>query len=309
MTAGGEDRSRRPLGRGLSALFGDAESPSAPTAALRQMPIAMLKPGRFQPRRVFDADEMAALVESVKQRGVLQPILVRRDNGKPDSFEIIAGERRWRAAQSAGLHEIPVVVREVSDREALEVALVENVQRENLGPLEEAEGYRRLTAEFGHAQEELARAVGKSRSHVANTMRLLRLPQPVKQMLEDGQISAGHARVMLSAADPMAIARKVVDEGLNVRQTEALVLGRASAKKAPEAASKPAAAAKDVDTLALERDLSKALGFAVTIEPAGAGGSGRVVVRYKTLVQLDDILKRLKNEPVVGPGARRAGSL
>ena len=295
MTAGSEER-RRPLGRGLSALFGESETASAPAvSSARQMPVAMLKPGKFQPRRVFDVDEMSALVESVKLRGVLQPILIRRDNGKADSFEIIAGERRWRAAQSAGLHEVPVVVRDVSDREALEIAIVENVQRENLGPLEEADGYRRLMAEFGHAQDDLARAVGKSRSHVANTIRLLRLPPPVKQMLEGGQISAGHARALLSAADPVAIARKVVDEGLNVRQTEALVLGRVSSKKAPESAAKPVVSTKDVDTLALERDISRALGFAVNIEPEGAGGSGRVVVRYKTLVQLDDIVKKLKS--------------
>ncbi len=287
---------RRGLGRGLSALLGGEEEDLAAlerVRAPRQLPIASLRPGRFQPRHRFDGEEMAALVRSVEAQGILQPILVRRAPEDPNSYEIIAGERRWRAAQEARLHEVPVVVRELSDGEALEIALVENIQRQDLTPLEEAEGYRRLMEEFAHTQEDLARVVGKSRSHVANMMRLLGLPQPVKAMLEEGKLSAGHARALLTAADPVALAKEIAAQGLNVRQAEQLAQGPQKRKAPP-----PGAAAKDADTRALEHDLSLKLGLKVAIN--GHGSRGELVLRYESLSQLDDLVQRLTREPPRG---------
>ena len=228
------------------------------------------------------------MVESVREKGILQPILVRPHDG---GYEIIAGERRWRAAQRAQLHEVPVIVREFTDREALEVALVENLQRQDLSPLEEAEGYRRLIDEFSHTQEELAKALGKSRSHVANMMRLLGLPDPVKDMVAQGRLTAGHARALLTASDPVGLARAVVDKHLNVRQTEKLA--QEEGGKATKAAKggRPPAHAKDPDTAALERDLTELLGVRVTIKPLGKGGE--LTVHYGSLEQLDDVLSRL----------------
>ena len=294
------EEKRRNLGRGLSALLGDsavvaatkmAEGGTAPAAdgkaaGLRTLPIGELKPGKFQPRRQFDEAAIADLVESVRSKGVLQPILVRPYEG---SYEIIAGERRWRAAQRAQLHEVPVIIRELTDKEALEVALVENLQRQDLTPLEEADGYRRLVDEFDHTQEELAKAVGKSRSHVANMMRLLALPLTVKDMLEQGRISAGHARALLTAPDPEGLARQVVDKQLNVRQTEKLAGGGAKPKSAGGRPGR--ASAKDADTAALERDLMEMLGCKVRITPHGKGGE--LAIEYGSLEQLDDILSRL----------------
>lgn len=279
------------LGRGLSALLGGkAEDLSDHSARPpRQLPTSTLRPSPFQPRRRFDPEEMAGLVRSIQARGILQPILVRHATDDPDSYEIITGERRWRAAQEAQLHEVPVIVRELSDGEALEFALVENLQREDLTPLEEAEGYRRLIAEFKHTQDDLARAVGKSRSHVANMLRLLALPTPIKEMIERGDLTAGHARALLNAADAQALARQVIEGGLNVRQTERLAQG----PKAPKAP--PAAPAKDADTLALEHDLALKLGLNVTINDRG--GKGEVVLRYENLAQLDDVVQRLSRDP------------
>jgi ParB family chromosome partitioning protein len=250
--------------------------------------VAQLKPGKFQPRRQFEEEAIADLVESVREKGILQPILVRPYEG---SYEIIAGERRWRAAQRAQLHEVPVIIREFTDKEALEVALVENLQRQDLSPLEEADGYRRLVDEFSHTQEELAKAVGKSRSHVANMMRLLALPEPIKAMVEAKQISAGHARALLTAADPLALAREVVDKQLNVRQTEKLAAGEAKAKSASGGGRPAAGGHKDADTAALERDLAELLGVRVTLTPMGKGGE--LTIHYGSLEQLDDILSRL----------------
>jgi ParB family transcriptional regulator, chromosome partitioning protein len=209
-----EDGKRRNLGRGLSALFGEESDDLA--AADRQrvgksVPIGFLRAGKFQPRHRFDDDALRALADSIREKGVLQPLLVRRDGS--NSYEIIAGERRWRAAQLAQLHEVPVIIKELDDRAALEIALVENIQRADLTVLEEAEGYRRLMAEFGHTQEALATSVGKSRSHVANMMRLLGLPEAVKQLLDSGALSAGHARALLNAADPAGLAREIVRRG------------------------------------------------------------------------------------------------
>ena len=296
------EEKRRNLGRGLSALLGDsgvaaaasvldgntaAPAAQAATRGLRTLAVSQMKPGKFQPRRQFEEEAIADLVESVREKGILQPILVRPIDG---GFEIIAGERRWRAAQRAQLHEVPVIIREFTDKEALEVALVENLQRQDLSPLEEADGYRRLVDEFSHTQEELAKAVGKSRSHVANMMRLLALPDPIKAMVEAKQISAGHARALLTAADPLALAREVVEKQLNVRQTEKLAAGEAKAK--PSAGGRTAASQhKDADTAALERDLAEVLGVKVTLKSLGKGGE--LTIHYGSLEQLDDILSRL----------------
>ena len=294
------------LGRGLSALLGGeteiaaAPAAGAPEAAMtdgpqsKVLPIEFLKPSRFQPRHRIDEEGIQDLVRSVKEKGVLQPLLVRRDPADNSTFEIIAGERRWRASQLAQLHEVPVVIREMDDKEALEIALVENLQRQDLSPLEEAEGYRRLMHEFEYTQEELSKGVGKSRSHVANMMRLLGLPDPVKAMVEDGSLSAGHARALLNADDPVSLARQVSSKGLNVRQTERLVKkdGRTTeGRKAAEAGR--GAADKDADTLALERDLANMLGMRVDIKYGGRGGT--MTLHYGTLDQLDDLLHRLSH--------------
>jgi len=291
------DPKRRGLGRGLSALLGEEPLDEAPAPtgggarAPRLLPIEQLRPSRFQPRRLMDEEGLQELAASIAERGVLQPVLARRLDGQ-DGYEIIAGERRWRAAQLAQLHDIPVLVRDFSDREAQEVALVENLQRQDLSALEEAEGYRRLMQDHGHTQEDVARGVGKSRSHIANTLRLLSLPDGVRRLLEEGKLSAGHARALLACAEPEQAARTVVERGLNVRQTEALT----GAGRTPAAESRPppaAAAAKDPDTAALERDLAALLGLAVEIRFRGNGGSGALVLKYSTLDQLDDILHRL----------------
>lgn len=295
------EEKRRNLGRGLSALLGDSGVAAAASVldggnaapagnaarGLRTLAVGQLKAGKFQPRRQFEEEAIADLVESVREKGILQPILVRPIDG---GYEIIAGERRWRAAQRAQLHEVPVIIREFTDKEALEVALVENLQRQDLSPLEEADGYRRLVDEFSHTQEELAKAVGKSRSHVANMMRLLALPDPIKAMVDAKQLSAGHARALLTAADPVGLAREVVDKQLNVRQTEKLAAGEAKAKSA--GGGRPSSAShKDADTAALEHDLAELLGVRVTLKSLGKGGE--LTIHYGSLEQLDDILSRL----------------
>lgn len=300
-----EEGKRRSLGRGLSALLGEETEDYATLDKVRQtktVPLEFLKPGRYQPRRHFDEAAMQMLVDSVREKGVLQPLLVRRDPEISTMFEIIAGERRWRAAQLAQLHEVPVVIRELDDREALELALVENIQRQDLTPLEEADGYRRLLDEFGHTQEDLAKAVGKSRSHVANMLRLLALPDPIKRMVEEGSLTAGHARALLTADDPTSLATQVMQQGLNVRQTEQLAqTAKAATGKgksgggAGTASGASAPTDKDPDTVALERDLSALLGLRVSIEFEGRGGS--LTVHYRTLDQLDDVLRRLKQAP------------
>ncbi|MFQ5844493.1 MAG: ParB/RepB/Spo0J family partition protein [Planctomycetota bacterium] len=283
-----EESRRRQLGRGLSALFGAEEADYAELERERAgatVAVEFLRPGRFQPRHRFDEEEIKGLVDSVRENGILQPILVRRAADSAERYEIIAGERRWRAAQLAKLHEVPVIVKDLSDGDALEIALVENLQRQDLTPLEEAEGYQRLMAEFSHTQESLGRGLGKSRSHIANTIRLLGLPDSVKAMIEDGRLSAGHARALLGAQDPEALARRVVARGLIVRQAEALV----QAEKAPPRR----AAAKDADTAALERQLAERLGLTVAINHRGAGGT--LTIRYRTLEQLDDVVHRLSH--------------
>jgi ParB family transcriptional regulator, chromosome partitioning protein len=293
-----EEGKRRNLGRGLSALFGE-ETQAQDYAALdklrqvKMVPIEFLQPGRFQPRRHFDEATLGPLIDSVREKGVLQPLLVRRIGGG-NQYEIVAGERRWRAAQAASLHEVPVVIRDFDDREALEVALVENIQRQDLTPLEEAEGYKRLLDEFGHTQEALAQAVGKSRSHVANMLRLLTLPDAVKTMLDDGRLSAGHARALLVALDPVTLAHEIVDRGLNVRTAEVMAQAAKPAKPAGKTTSSPPS--KDADTKALERDLTAQLGLKVAIDFGAKGGS--LTIHYRTLDQLDDVLRRLQQTPM-----------
>jgi len=273
---------KRGLGMGLSALLGGG--PELAAEGARSVPIEFLRPSALQPRRYFAEDELAALADSIRAKGVMQPLLVRR---LPDDeqYEIVAGERRWRAAQLAGCHELPVVVYALSDREALEVALLENVQRQDLTPLEEAEGYRRLIDEFGHTQDELARSLGKSRSHIANLIRLLGLPGPLRAMLDSGQLSAGHARALLGARDPTPLARQVAARGLNVRQTEALVRNERPAS-APGSRRQ-----RDADTMALERELSTRLGLPVRLQPKARGGT--LSIEYRSLEQLDGLIQRL----------------
>ena len=299
---------RRHLGRGLSALLGgdepnEASSPAAHAAAreaaragARSVPIEHLHPGRFQPRRRFDQKELSALAQSIRINGMLQPILVRPHPDRAGEYEIVAGERRWRAAQEATLHEVPVVERRLDDRSALELSILENVQRADLTPIEEAEGYRRLIEEFGHTQELLATELGKSRSHVTNLLRLLALPEPVRAMIDAGELSAGQARALAGRPDAHALAKKIVDEGLNVRQVEALVSPADPARgrrRARGAGSGKKAPGKDADTRALERDLTARLGMRVSIEHKGAKG-GTVSIRYSDLDELDGLLEKLR---------------
>ncbi len=282
------------LGRGLSALL--AEDPDDQLALDRMrpaqaVPVENLVANRYQPRQRFDRDELQALTESVKVNGILMPILVRR-LGDGKNYEIVAGERRWRAAQEAQLYEVPVVVKELDDKQALEMALVENIQRKDLTPLEEAEGYRRLMKDFGHTQEDVAQVSGKSRSHVANMLRLLGLPDIVKNMVEDGRLTVGHARALLSAKRPAILAEQVVGQGLNVRQTELLV-------KQPRYTATyrvvSGGSSEEPDTRALERQLSDKLGLRVKIKHNGERGEVRI--GFESLDQFDDILKRLSDHP------------
>lgn len=289
-----DEQPRKGLGRGLSALL--AEDPDDQPALDRlrigrTVPIESLVPNRYQPRHYFDPEELQALTQSVRENGILMPILVRRMADDQNSFEIVAGERRWRAAQAAQLYEVPIIVKELNDSQALEVALVENVQRQDLMPLEEAEGYRRLMEEFANTQEDLARAVGKSRSHVANIMRLLGLPEGVKALLQDGSLSAGHGRALLAAEDPDALAQTVVRQGLNVRQTEVLVK---KPQKSATAATSSQVSGQDENTRAMEKQLSEKLGLTVKIRHQGERGEVRI--GFRSLDQFDEILKRLSQQ-------------
>ena len=290
------------LGRGLAALLGDETEDYTSLDRVRtskQVPVEQLHPGRLQPRKIFDEAAIAALAESIRANGILQPILVRRDDQQPNSFEIVAGERRWRAAQKAQLHEVPVVIRELDDNEALQLSLIENVQREDLSPLEEAEGYQRLIDEFDHTQEALAKGIGKSRSHIANTLRLLKLPALVRDLLADGQLTAGHARALLNAEAPEKLARTVAVQGLSVRETERLVAKGKPGAKAKGRRGAAGGGQKDPDTAALERDLSALLGLKVSITFRGTGGE--LMIHYQTLEQLDDVLRRLNQNPATEP--------
>jgi len=256
----------------------------------RRVPIDRLRPNPRNPRHNFSEAELDELATSIGERGIIQPIVVRSVRGSNDMFEIIAGERRWRAAQRAGTHDVPIVVLEVSDSEALELAIIENVQRADLNPLEEAAGYQALANEFGHNQDGIAKMVGKSRSHVANTLRLLKLPPTVQAYIADGKISAGHARMLVNQPDPERLAREIVERGLNVRQVEALAQERAQASG--KTAKSRARTSKDADTAALEKRLSDALGLTVTIDHRGQGGV--LSIRYRAVEQLDEVIRRLE---------------
>ncbi|HVX91646.1 MAG TPA: ParB/RepB/Spo0J family partition protein [Xanthobacteraceae bacterium] len=287
-----EETARSRLGRGLAALIGDVGSETAAVERIRsqrRVPIEFLRPNPRNPRRVFSETELDELAASIRERGIIQPIVVRSVRGAPDTYEIIAGERRWRAAQRAGTHDVPIAVLEVSDSEALELAIIENVQRADLNPLEEASGYQSLADEFGYSQEDIARTVGKSRSHVANTLRLLKLPDSVKAYINAGKLTAGHARALLGQPDPEATAREIVERGLNVRQVEAIAQDRAA--EAGKATRTRARGGKDADTAALEKQLTDALGLVVNIDHRGRGGV--LHIRYRSLDQLDHVIQRL----------------
>src|SRR5215469_15438636 len=258
------DEARSRLGRGLASLIGDVGGEAAHIErprAQRKVPIEFLRPNPRNPRRAFSEAELAELAESIRQHGVIQPIVVRPVKGAHDRFEIIAGERRWRASQAAGLHEVPIVPVDASDSDALEIAIIENVQREDLNPLEEAQGYHALAGEFKRSQDDIARIVGKSRSHVANMMRLTKLPAEVQAFIANGQLSAGHARALIGVPDPLAAAKRIVEEGLNVRQTEALAHEEGVPVRKPQKARAGSSAGKgkDADTVALEKRVSDAL--------------------------------------------------
>jgi ParB family transcriptional regulator, chromosome partitioning protein len=286
-----EARSR--LGRGLAALIGDVGDETQTverTRAQRRVPIEHVHPNPRNPRRIYSDEELDELAASIHERGIIQPIVVRTAQGAANTYEIIAGERRWRAAQRAGLHDIPIVVHEATDAEALELAIIENVQRSDLNPLEEARGYQALSDEFGRSQEDIAKIVGKSRSHVANTLRLLKLPEPVKAYINAGKLSAGHARALLGQPDPEAMAQAIVEQGLNVREVEALAQERAE-QAGKKIATRIRALKKDADTAALEKKISDTLGLVVNIDHRGNGGVVRI--RYRTLDQLDDVVSRL----------------
>jgi len=288
-----EETTRSRLGRGLASLIGDmgAEANTAASERVRsqrRVPIEFLRPNPRNPRRDFSSAQLDELASSIKERGIIQPIAVRPVKGAGDAYEIIAGERRWQAAQRAGLHDVPVVVLDVSDVEALELAIVENVQREDLNPLEEAAGYQSLIDEFKYHQEEIAKVVGKSRSHVANTLRLMKLPEFVKSAIRSAQLSAGHARALIGHPEPERLARQIIERGLNVRQVEALTRDRGQAKE-----HQPRK--KEADTIAMEKQASDALGLAVTVDHRDNGGA--VHIKYRNLDQLHDIVRRLVRVP------------
>ncbi|MCJ9429877.1 ParB/RepB/Spo0J family partition protein [Kordiimonas marina] len=292
---------RKGLGKGLSALLADDRPPlegqdisiGKPTASgsgRRHLPIEFLERNAAQPRRHFDEAAIGELAASIKDKGLLQPILVREVG--PERYQIVAGERRWRAAQKAGIHEVPVVVRELTDSEVLEIAIIENIQRQDLTAIEEALGFRALMEEFGHTQEAVAELVGKSRSHVTNLMRLLTLPEKVQVMVEAAELSMGHARALIGAEDPVALAQRIVREGLSVRQTEALANeAKGKVKREPRPGGSGSGKKKDADTVALEKDLSAATGLKVSIDHEGEGG--RVTIVYETLEELDELCSKL----------------
>ena len=291
---------RNRLGRGLAALIGDVgepapDAPATPEAGnrgQRRLPVAYLRANPRNPRKSFGAADLDDLTASIKEKGVVQPILVRPVANATDVYEIVAGERRWRAAQKAGLHDVPVVIRELSDKEALEVAIVENVQRQDLNALEEAVGYQQLIDEYGYSQVQLADVIGKSRPHIANTLRLLKLPEPVQAYLREGKLTAGHARALVTLDDPEAAAKRIVEAGMSVRDVEQIEGAGRKKKTRGDADGGAPRGAKDADTRALEKSLSDRLGLAVSIDHGAHGG--KVTVTYKTLEQLDEVCKRLR---------------
>ncbi|SDY38974.1 chromosome partitioning protein, ParB family [Jannaschia faecimaris] len=290
---------KRAMRRGLSALMADvgvsATDMDGGVSLDQMMPIEKIRPNPEQPRRSFDEGDLSDLAASISQKGVIQPLIVRPDPGRPGDFQIVAGERRWRAAQRAGLHEVPVVRRDMDDTEVLEIAIIENIQRSDLNAIEEALGFRQLMEKFGHTQEKLSTVLGKSRSHVANLMRLLKLPDVVQDLLREGMLSAGHARALINAPDPVALAKRVVSGGLSVRETERLAKAATNPRGETSAPTGRSSAEKDADTRALEGDLSAALGLSVKIDHATAGDGGHISVRYKSLDDLDRLCQLLSS--------------
>jgi ParB family chromosome partitioning protein len=286
------------LGRGLAALIGDvgAESANDRRRTPRRLPTEALRPNARNPRRIFSDTELDELASSLRERGIIQPIVARALRGVADTYEIIAGERRWRAAQRAGLHEVPVVIVEATDGEALQLAIIENVQRTDLNPLEEAEGYRALIRDFSHSQDDVARMVGKSRSHVANMLRLQSLPDRVREHIHSGRLSAGAARALIGHHDAERLADEIVARGLNVRQVEGITreTSKRGGKEQTNVSKASARAAKNANTLALEKRLADALGLAVTIDHRERGGT--LSVRYRSLDQLDEVVRRLEGK-------------
>lgn len=291
-----EENKRKSLGRGLGALLGDEDldladlneqvRPHASSKNADFIPISDIVPGKYQPRTEFDAEALDSLAESIREKGVLQPLLVRRQGGK---YELIAGERRWRASKIAGLDKVPVIIKELNDKEVLEVALVENLLRENLSAIEEAEGFQRLINEFSHTQEALSQIVGKSRSHIANMLRLLNLPEEVQALVKEGKLSAGHARALVGLENALSLAKTIIEKDLNVRQVEELVAKQKEPKK--EKAPK----AKDEDLESIEKDLNRELGLRIKITPSKQGG-GKVVLQYASVAELDMIIEILEQK-------------
>ncbi len=291
-------QSNKRLGRGLAALIGDDYSEEGVVEdikSMRHLPIELLRRNPHNPRKTFGETELAELARSIKEKGLLQPIMVRPLQGESSSYEIVAGERRWRAAQKAGIHDVPVLIRELSDSEALEFALIENVQRSDLNPLEEALGYRQLMDQFSYTQEKMAEALGKSRSHIANTLRLLKLPDSVQEHVRQGNLTAGHARTLVVAEDPDALAQQIIDFNLNVRDAEKIARGAEPPKSAPKPTEAPA---KSANVVGLENDLKAILGLNVEIVANGESGSLRI--DYTSLEQLDDLCARLSKAPSKG---------
>ncbi|MCK0168449.1 ParB/RepB/Spo0J family partition protein [Jannaschia sp. S6380] len=290
----------KPVRRGLSALMADVGVSAADMSepggrpAERVLPVESVYPNPDQPRRSFGEEDLSDLAASIAQKGILQPLIVRPDPKREDAYQIVAGERRWRAAQRAGLHEVPVLVRDLDDTEVLEIAIIENIQRADLNAIEEAYGFRQLMERFGHTQEKLAGVLGKSRSHIANVMRLLKLPDPVQNLLRDGQLTAGHARALIGCEDAEALARQVVNRGLSVRETERLAKGDATRPRTPRTSG--GAPAKDADTRALEGDLSAALRMGVSIEHDPGDEGGRLTIRYRSLDDLDRLCGLLSSD-------------
>ncbi len=289
----------RGLGRGLSALMADVaadqsdDTTSSPRRPDMNVPVERIRPNPDQPRRTFDADALSDLADSIREKGVIQPLIVRIAPEDPNMFEIVAGERRWRASQMAQLHELPVLVRDFNDTEVLEIAIIENIQRADLNPVDEAAGYRQLMDRFGHTQDQLATALGKSRSHIANQMRLLQLPEEVLSWLSEGQLTAGHARTLVGHPDAKALAQQIISKQMSVREAERLM------KKGPSAgrtAGQGRSREKDPDTIMLERELTAALRMAVTIDHASGQEGGKLTIAYKTLAQLDDLMRQLTGD-------------
>lgn len=292
-----DKKQKRGLGRGISALMQDvtavAESAQirgaeAGTGGLRMTPIELIEPNPDQPRRSFDQNDLKDLASSIAEKGVLQPLLVRENPNAPGRYSIVAGERRWRAAQMAKIHEVPVIVKTLSDDETLEIAIIENVQRADLNPVEEAQGYKQLIDRFGHTQAALAKTIGKSRPYIANALRLLSLPDYVRDLLADGKITAGHARALVTTDEPAALARKIVEDGLTVRQAESLAKQIVN----PGAEKRQRSPGKDADTRVLESDLSAAIGAKVSIDHKAAG-SGTLTISYRNLDELDGLCRLL----------------